>query len=41
MGEEGYLKAVDKSLTALTLPGKMDLADDLIVRLNLASGLST
>jgi iron complex outermembrane receptor protein len=39
MGEEGYFKAVDKSLTALTLPGyKMDLADDLIVRLNLASG---
>jgi iron complex outermembrane receptor protein len=38
MGEEGF-KAVDKSLTALTLPCyKMDLADDLIVRLNLASG---
>jgi iron complex outermembrane receptor protein len=39
MGEEGYFKAVDKSLTALTPLGyKMDLADDLIVRLNLASG---
>jgi outer membrane receptor for ferrienterochelin and colicin len=38
MGEEG-LKQLINLLTALTLPCyKMDLADDLIVRLNLASG---
>jgi iron complex outermembrane receptor protein len=40
MGEEGYFKAVDKSFDSFnaSLGYKMDLADDLIVRLNLASG---
>jgi iron complex outermembrane receptor protein len=39
MGEEGYFKAVDKSFDSFNASGyKMDLADDLIVRLNLASG---
>ena len=40
MGEEGYFKAVDKSFDSFnaSLGYKMDLADDLTVRLNLASG---
>jgi iron complex outermembrane receptor protein len=40
MGEEGYFKAVDKSFDSFnaSLGYKMELADDLIVRLNLASG---
>jgi iron complex outermembrane receptor protein len=39
VGEEGYFKAVDKSFDSLMLPGvQRNLAEDLTLRLNLASG---